>query len=410
MGGDSKQYQVLLKPEKLTAFGISIDEVTKAMGNSNDNRVGGFMIEGNKESPVRILARTTLVEELKKTVIKSVPASGSSGMSTIVPGGKTRIVTLADVADVVFAPDPNKRGDATIGGKPGVILRIVKQNDANTLALTKAIDEALSELEPNLPKGVKLSGDIFRQEWFISGGLSNVEEALRDSAIVVALIITLFLANVRTTAITLISIPFSLLVAFIVFHILGLGINVMTLGGLTMAIGELVDDAIVDIENVFRRLRENALLPKEQQSSSLKVVYESSKEVRNSIVYATILVALVFIPLLLLPGVDGKLLAPIGTAYIIALLASLAVSLTLVPVLASYFLPKYIEERAKKYKHTGEKLAPGYEMDDTWFIRKVKNLALHPIKFSMKHPKAILITALSSIVLTVTLYMMAGKE
>jgi CzcA family heavy metal efflux pump len=409
MGGDSKQYQVLLKPEKLAAFGISIDEVAAAMNGTSNNRVGGFMLEGNKESPIRILARTTLVEELKKTVIKSVPVSGPSGMN-VPSGGKTRIVTLADVADVVFAPDPNKRGDATIAGKPGVILRIIKQNDANTLAITAAIDEALKELSPNLPKWVKLSGDIFRQEWFISGGLSNVEEALRDSAIVVAIIITLFLANVRTTAITLISIPFSLLVAFIVFNALGLGINVMTLGGLTMAIGELVDDAIVDIENVFRRLRENALLPKESQLSSLKVVFESSKEVRNSIVYATILVALVFIPLLLLPGVDGKLLAPIGTAYIVALLASLAVSLTLVPVLASYFLPKYIEERAKKYKDSEKKLAPGYEADDTWFIRKVKDLAIGPIKFSMRHPKAILTVALASIVLTIGLYITSGKE
>lgn len=410
MGGDSKQYQVLLKPEKLSAFGISIDEVASAMNGANDNRVGGFMIEGNKESPIRILARTTLVEELKKTVIKVVPASGPAGMAATAPGGKTRIVTLADVADVVFAPDPNKRGDATISGNPGVILRIVKQNDANTLALTKAIDDALSELQPNLPKGVKLSGDIFRQEWFISGGLTNVEEALRDSAIVVAIIITLFLANVRTTAITLISIPFSLLVAFIVFNMLGLGINVMTLGGLTMAIGELVDDAIVDIENVFRRLRENALLSKEEQQSSLRVVFESSKEVRNSIVYATILVALVFVPLLLLPGVDGKLLAPIGTAYIVALLASLAVSLTLVPVLASFFLPKYITERAKKYQHSEEKLAPGYEADDTMFIRKVKDLAIRPVKFSMRHPKMVLIAALSSIILTVVLYISSGKE
>lgn len=151
MGGDSKQYQVLLKPEKLAAFGISIDEVAAAMNGASNNRVGGFMLEGNKESPIRILARTTLVEELKKTVIKSVPVSGPSGMN-VPSGGKTRIVTLADVADVVFAPDPNKRGDATIAGKPGVILRIIKQNDANTLAITAAIDEALKELSPNLPK------------------------------------------------------------------------------------------------------------------------------------------------------------------------------------------------------------------------------------------------------------------
>lgn len=410
MWGDSKQYQVLLKPEKLTAFGISVAEVWEAMKVANDNKVGGFMIEGNKESPIRILARTTLVEEIKKTVIKTVPISGPTGMNTAVSGGKTRIVTLEDIADVVFAPDPNKRWDASISGKPGVILRIIKQNDANTLALTKSIDDALAELRPNLPKWVLLSGDIFRQEWFISGWLTNVEEALRDSAIVVAIIITLFLANVRTTLITLISIPFSLLVAFIVFNILGLGINVMTLGWLTMAIWELVDDAIVDIENVFRRLRENALLPKEEQKSSLKVVFESSKEVRNSIVYATILVALVFVPLLLLPWVDGKLLAPIGTAYIVALLASLLVSLTLVPVLASFLLPKYITERAKKYKNSDEKLSPGYEADDTWFIRKIKDIAINPIKFSMRHSKIILIWALSSIILTGFLYIGAGKE
>lgn len=166
----------------------------------------------------------------------------------------------------------------------------------------------------------------------------------------------------------------------------------------------------MDIENVFRRLRENALLPKGEQKASIKVVYESSKEVRNSIVYATILVAIVFIPLILLPGVDGKLLAPIGIAYIIALLASLAVSLTLVPVLASYFLPKYIEERAKKFEDRKEKLLPGYERDDTKFIRKIKDFAMGPIHFSLKHPKTILIGAISSIFLTVILYMNAGKE
>lgn len=369
---------MLLKPEKLAAFGISIMEVSEAMQVANENKAGGFLIEGNKESPIRILARTTFVEELKKTVIKVIPQSGPAGMNASV-GGAKRVITLADVSDVVFAPDPNKRGDATISGKPGVILRIVKQNDANTLALTKAIDEAIAELRPNLPKGVEITGDIFRQEWFINGGLSNVKGALLDSAVVVMVIITLFLANFRTTAITLISIPFSLLIAFIVFGALGLGINVMTLGGLTMAIGELVDDAIVDIENVFRRLRENALLPKSEQQSSLKVVFESSKEVRNSIVYATILVAVVFVPLLLLPGVDGRLLAPIGIAYIVALLASLAVSLTLVPVLASYFLPNYIANRAKKYPPSGNKLAPGFEVDDTAFIRMIKNLAIRPI-------------------------------
>ncbi len=177
-----------------------------------------------------------------------------------------------------------------------------------------------------------------------------------------------------------------------------------------MAIGELVDDAIVDIENVFRRLRENALLPKGERKSSLRVVFESSKEVRNSIVYATILVAIVFVPLLLLPGVDGKLLAPIGTAYIVALLASLIVSLSLVPVLASYFLPKYIEERAKKYGDSKEKLPPGYEADDTQFIRKVKDFAIRPIRFSMAHPKSILAAALASIILTAGLYVLAGKE
>jgi HME family heavy-metal exporter len=278
----------------------------------------------------------------------------------------------------------------------------------NTLELTKNIDAAFEELKKNMPQDTVLTPNIFKQQWFIDGGLSNVEEALRDSAIMVAIILSLFLMNFRTTAITLTAIPISILITFIIFQFMGLGINVMTLGGLVVAIGELVDDAIVDVENVFRRLRENALLSLDQKRKSLTVIYEASSEVRNSIVYATILVVVVFLPLLFLPGVDGKLLAPIGTAYILSLISSLFVSLTIVPVLCYFLLPKYIEQRSKKVHTTEDKNLPiGFEVDDTVIIKKVKSWALFPIRLSLKHPKKILILALSSIIITIILFLQA---
>ncbi len=228
--------------------------------------------------------------------------------------------------------------------------------------------------------------------------MTNVEEALRDAAIIVAIIVVLFLMNARTAFITMISLPITLLLSAIVFYIFGIGINIMVLGGLTIAIGELVDDAIVDMENIFRRLRLNTLLPKEEHIHPLKVIFEASKEVRGSVVYATILQLIVFVPFLLLPGIDGKILAPIGIAYITSMIMSLLVAVTFVPVICSYLLPSWIEKRHGKIS------------EDTWFTEKLKHWAKKPIFWSLKNPQKALLFALLSIPLTIIGYMSAGQE
>lgn len=413
MWWEPKQYQILVKPEKLSAYWITIDEIFNAVKNSNQNVWGWFIIEGTKESPVRIIWKTNLSSEISKIVVKNISPWINSWMWGWNWGKIENIKSISvwDVANVVFAPDPYRRWDALISGKTGVILRIIKQPWVNTLQLTKDIDQAFEELKKNMPKDVVLTPDIFRQEWFINGWLKNVEEALRDSAIMVAIILSLFLMNIRTTFITLTAIPVSILITFIIFNFLWLWINVMTLGWLVVAIWELVDDAIVDVENVFRRLRENYLLPAEKRQKSIKVIYEASSEIRNSIIYATILVIVVFLPLLFLPWVDGRLLAPIGIAYILSLTASLIVSLTLVPVLCYYLLPNYIKKRAETIKTQEEKHLPLWvEIDDTKIIRWVKKVALIPIHISLKHPKKILSMSLLSIVITFILFFQAGKE
>jgi HME family heavy-metal exporter len=273
---------------------------------------------------IRNIARTTDVKDIANTVIR---ANGGA------------VVTLSQVADVKLGGGI-KRGDGSFNGKPAVILSIEKQPTASTVTLTDDILEAINEIQSSLPKDVKIRTDVFQQKDFIAASLANVEYALRDGFILVIIILFLFLLNFRTTVITLTAIPLSLIITAIVFKVFGISINTLTLGGLVIAIGELVDDAIVDVENVYRRLKENWALPKEKQRPLLKVVYDASSEVRNSIVYATIIVVLVFIPLFYLQGIEGRIFAPLGIAYITSIVASLLVSLTVTPVLCSYFLNK----------------------------------------------------------------------
>ena len=353
IGGGVKQYQVLVTPEKLKQFGVTIDQVAAALEKSNANSTGGFVDAQSQEYLVRNLGRFYSVDELKNTVVVY---------------RKNSAIKVGDVANVEFGPRI-KRGSAGSNGTPAVIMSIQKQPGTSTLELTQKVDEALKELQASLPEDVEINAKLFRQANFIESSIGNVEEALRDGGILVVIVLFLFLLNFRTTFITLTAIPLSFVVTFLIFKALGVSINTMTLGGLAVAIGELVDDAIVDIENIFRRLRENKKL--DDPRPSLEVIYHASLEIRSSIVFATIIVGLVFIPLFALGGVEGKLLAPLGLAYVTALVASLFVSLTVTPVLASYLLPK---------------MKAMHEEKDGFLVRFLKKWDERLLRRTIRHP------------------------
>lgn len=352
LGGDALQAQVLVNAEKLRKRQISILDLKERLAKISEASGGGFITAGDKEWLIRNVGRILNHDEIADTAV---------GLHF------GRPVLLKDVARVEFAPAP-KRGDASINGERGVILMVHKQPTGDTLKITEEVERALREIAPAFPPDVTIHGALFNQAGFIRAAIGNVVEALRDGSLMVALILVLFLMNLRTTLITLTAIPVSLLMTAIVFHLFGVGVNTMTLGGLAIAIGELVDDAIVDVENVHRRLRENRVsaAPK----GVLRVVYEASSEVRNSIVLATVIVVLVFVPLFALPGVEGRLFVPIGIAYVTSLLASLVVSLTLTPVLCSYLLAR---GRLREEK-------------ETWLVSKLKALDRRVLERTLEHP------------------------
>ncbi len=321
IGGEVKQYQVLLDPWRLQATGVSLEEASAAAASAQGNTTGGFMDLRGQEYLVRNVARTADVDTIASTAVTRHDG---------VP------VRLADLGHVRLGPRI-KRGDAGMNAHPAVILAVSKQPGANTVDLTRRIESELEAVRGTLPKDVSLEL-LFRQASFIEAAVKNVEEALRDGAILVVIVLIVFLANFRTTSITLTAIPLSFVVTALVFSAAGLSINTMTLGGLAIAIGELVDDAIVGVENVYRRLRENH--HSEQSRPPLRVIFDASLEVRGSIVYATVLVVLVFVPLFALSGIEGRLFAPLGIAYIVSILASLLISVTVTPVLCYYLLPR----------------------------------------------------------------------
>jgi len=335
IGGERMQFQVLISPQKMKQFNITVEDIDDALQLTNQNTTGGFINHAGSEVLIRNIARTTDIAELAHTVVK-----GKNG----------NIVLLSQVADVKLGGGI-KRGDGSFNGKPAVILSIEKQPTASTVTLTDDVLEAIAEIQNTLPKDVKIHTDVFQQKNFIINSITNVEHALRDGFILVIIILFLFLLNFRTTIITLTAIPLSLIITAIVFKLFNISINTLTLGGLAIAIGELVDDAIVDVENVYRRMKENWALPKEQQKPLLRIVYDASSEVRNSIVYATIIVVLVFIPLFYLQGIEGRIFAPLGIAYITSIIASLFVSLTITPALCSYLLskPKHLQHVSLKF-------------------------------------------------------------
>ena len=323
LGGDIKEYQVLIDPARMRHYGVSLDEVMAVTRNMNQNVNGGIIYEHSNEYIVRGMLSTTNVEQIGRAVIKTV-----DGMP----------ITLEDVADVKIGSQEPKLGLASERGKPAVLVTVSKQPQTGTIELTEKLIAALDDVQKNLPADVKISTDIFRQSRFIDNSIDNVKSSLYEGAIFVIIVLFLFLANVRTTLISLVTLPLALVVSILALHYMGLSINTMSLGGMAIAIGSLVDDAIVDVENVWKRLRENRLLPEGERRSIKEVVFEASKEVRMPILNSTLIIVVSFVPLFFLSGMEGRMLVPLGIAFIVALFASTFVALTLTPVLCSYLL------------------------------------------------------------------------
>jgi len=371
LGGDRKQYQILIDPTALLEYDVTVQDVAQALRESNLNTSGGFAVTGETERPIRVLGRLgpesrVVVEDLKK-----------------VPVGKHRLraVLLEQVARITEGAQ-FKRGDGSVNGRLGVVFTTVKQPHVDTRRLTDDVAEAFQEVETSLPADIIVNSELFRLKNFIDRGIFNVAEALAIGAVLVIIVLFLFLLNFRTTFITLTAIPLSLVLTTIVFRMISwlsgteLSINVMTLGGIAVAMGELVDDAIVDVENIFRRLKQNNRLPVGSQKPAIVVVFEASKEIRSSIVFGTAVVILSFLPLFALSGVEGRLFTPLGFAYIVSILASFIVSMTVTPVLSYYLLPK---SRAT------------HQEGDGFLLRGLKRVVSYLVRLSMAIPTTLLI-------------------
>lgn len=381
IGGDIKQYHIKVDPQKMLKYEVTLHQVREALENANVNTTGGFLLDPYREHSIRNLGRINSLDDLKKTVIAKEVSPDRPAL------------TLADISEIELSGPMAKRGDASINGKPGILLAISKQPATDTIALTERIEEELASIGKTLPEGVILNPEIFKQADFIENAIENIIEALRDGSILVAIILFLFLLNFRTTAITLVAIPLSLVITFIIFKWFGMSINTMTLGGLAVAIGELVDDAIVDVENVFRRLRENR--HKNKPKPVLDVVFKASREIRNSIVFSTVIVFLVFLPLFAMGGLEGKIFVPLGVAYITSIVASMVVSLTVTPALCSYLLPNMKRMEDEK---------------DGLLIRSLKNVHGKVLDFAIPRPKIVLTIVAILFIGAVSLVPTFGRE
>ena len=323
LGGDVKEYQILIDPARMRHYGVSVDEVLAATRDMNVNTNGGVLYEHSNEYIVRGMVSTTRAEEIGQAVVKR--------MGTVP-------VMLSDIAEVRIGAQEPKIGCASVEGKPAVLITVTKQPQTGTLELTERIDHSLEEIKTTLPADVKVNTDIFRQSRFIDSSIGNVKSSLLEGAIFVVIILALFLANVRTTVISLVTLPLALVFSVLALHFMGLTINTMSLGGMAIAIGSLVDDAIVDVENAWKRLRANQALPVEARQSITDIVFVASSEVRMPILNSTLIIVVSFVPLFFLSGMEGRMLVPLGIAFIVALFASTLVALTLTPVLCSYLL------------------------------------------------------------------------
>ncbi len=377
-GGEQKQYQVQVDPLWLREYEVSTHDVEVALAAANQNASAGFRVAGGQEYLIQGVGRVRTEEEIGGVVIAA---------------RKGRPIFVRDVATVVVGAEL-KRGEGSHNAKPAVVIGIQKQPGTNTLELTKVVDETLNDIQRTLPAGMKIHRDLFRGADFIERALDNLTRALRDGAILVAIIVVLFLFNIRAAVITLVALPLSLVTAILAMSWFGFTINSMTLGGLAIAIGELVDDAIIDVENVIRRLRENATLPVESQRGAIDVIYHASVEIRSSVVFATIIVVLVFLPLFALTSIEGRLLRPLGFAYITSLLASLVVALTVTPVLCSFILP-----RAKSILKGSE----------PWLTRQLKALYEPALRLVLRVPVLVVLLALVAVALAGLKLSTAGR-
>ena len=365
LGGDIKEYQVQLDPERMRHYGVTLSEVMNITREMNLNANGGVLYEYGNEYIVRGVLSTDKVDQIAKAVVRSNGVSGAP-------------ILLEDIADVQVGAKLPKLGTASERGKHAVLLTVTKQPATSTLELTDKLEASLQDLQKNLPADVKVSTDIFRQSRFIESSIGNVQKSLLEGGIFVVIVLFLFLANIRTTVISLVTLPLSLITSILALHYMGFTINTMSLGGMAIAIGSLVDDAIVDVENVYKRLRENRLKPAGEQLPILEVVFNASKEVRMPILNSTLIIIVSFVPLFFLSGMEGRMLVPLGIAFIVALAASTVVALTVTPVLCSYLLGK---EKTKKQNN---------ENSDSAVARKMKQWYGSALTFVLGHKKGVL--------------------
>ena len=381
IGGDIKEYQILLDPARMKHYGVGLNEVLDVCRNMNRNANGGVLYEFDNEYIIRGVLSTSKAEEIALGVVKTV---------------NEYPVMLGDIATVKIGGKSPKLGTASERTKPAVLITVTKQPDTSTEKLTEKLDEIVVDLRKNLPADVHVSTDIFRQSHFIDNSINNVKKSLFEGSFFVVIVLFLFLMNIRTTVISLVALPLSLLVSIIVLHYMGLTINTMSLGGMAIAIGSLVDDAIVDVENVYKRIRENRLLPPDQQRSTLEVVYDASREVRMPILNSTLIIVVSFVPLFFLSGMEGRMLVPLGIAFIVALFASTVVALTLTPVLCSYLLNR---------KATGMK-----ELREAWIARKLKVVYKRALELALAYQKWVLGTTIALFVVALVIFFHLGRS
>lgn len=380
IGGEIKEYRIAVDPARMKHYDVTIDEVLAASRNMNDNANGGIIYEYGNEYIVRGEISTTDIDAIGRAVVKRI--------------GKMPVV-LSDVADVVVTDKSPKLGMASVEGNPAVLITVKKQPNTGTIALTENIEAALADLQKNMPSDVKMSTNIFKQSHFIESSINNVQRALIEGAIFVIIVLFFFLMNTRTTLISLIAIPLSAIVSLLTLKALGLTINTMSLGGLAIAIGSLVDDAIVDVENVYKRLRANRQLPPEQRAKTIDIVFEASKEVRMPILNSTLIIMVSFMPLFFLSGMEGRMLRPLGIAFLVALVASTVVALTLTPVLCSYLL-----NSDKAFKQEKE----------PWLSRKLQGVYEKALNWAITHYKAIVGGTVALFVVAIATFFTLGRS